>query len=313
MPCAGITAWYSKDVNPTGKRSLVFDKRKAYEPDNEITIACGRCLSCRLKRSVHWAIRCVHEAQMWEENCFVTLTYNKENVPRIHDDLGETEHLTLDHRDVQLFMKRLRKKFGKGVRYFMCGEYGPKFSRPHYHICMFNIKFNDKYEWETSENGDIYYRSETLEKLWDKGFSTIGELNFNTAAYVARYITKKQLGKNSKEHYEIKRKDGETIAERKPEYCVPSRRPGIASGWLEKYHADVYPKDHCVFKGKKKTPPKFYDKWYDKYYNDEFATVKMLREQKRKLHKILDMTEILQQNKMVERRQSKINRSYENK
>lgn len=200
----------------------------------------------------------------------------------------------------------------------MCGEYGSKLQRPHYHLCLFNFQFKDKKPWKLTQNGDTLYVSEDLQKLWTNsngdslGFSTIGELTFESAAYVARYICKKQLGKKSTTHYDIVTQDGEVIGQRKPEYCVPSRRPGIASPWLEKYHSDVYPKDYCVFKGRKKTPPKFYDKWYEKFYNDEFATIKMLRAKKKALYNELTSDQIYQQQQLVERRQSKINRSYEN-
>lgn len=310
MPCYGpLDAWYSKDVNPSGKRSLVFKPDYALDKDSPLKIACGRCIHCRLERSRQWAVRCVHEASLYPKNCFLTLTYNQEHLPK---------HGSLDHRDIQLFFKRLRKKHGKGIRYFMCGEYGPKLQRPHYHICLFNFEFEDKTPWKLTNNGDTLYVSQDLEKLWTDGmgnslgFTTIGNLTFESAAYVARYITKKQLGQKLSTHYDIVAYDGEIIGERKPEYCVPSRRPGIASPWLEKYHKDVYPKDHCVFKGKKCKPPKYYDKWYDKYFNDDFATIKMLRLQKAKLYENLPSNELLNQKQIKERTAKKLIRSYEN-
>ena len=75
----------------------------------------------------------------------------------------------------------------------MCGEYGDKLGRPHYHAIIFGVTFVDKKLWSI-RRGNNLYRSATLEKLWPYGFSSIGTVNFETAAYVARYVTKKITG-----------------------------------------------------------------------------------------------------------------------
>ena len=89
-------------------------------------LPCGQCIGCRLARSSMWATRCVHEAQLHKQNCFITLTYNDDNLPYPPTSI----------RPLQLFMKRLRKRFGAGIRFYACGEYGEKFGRPHYHACL---------------------------------------------------------------------------------------------------------------------------------------------------------------------------------
>lgn len=215
----------------------------------KLEVPCGQCIGCRLERSRQWAIRCIHEAQLHEKNCFITLTYAPEHLP---------SPPTLDVRDFQLFMKRLRKRFGKGVRFFHCGEYGEQYGRPHYHACLFNFDFPDKKLWRTS-NGFNIYTSSILEELWPFGFSTIGDVTFESAAYVARYIMKKVTGKNADEHYEnVDPLTGEVYLA-KPEYITMSRRPGIASGWFEKYASDVYPSDAVVVRGREMRPPRYYD------------------------------------------------------
>jgi hypothetical protein len=253
MPCYHpVTAYYSKKVNASGKRSLVFDKFRSYD-GTPIKISCGQCVGCRLERSRQWAVRCVHEASLHDDNCFITLTYSPEHLP---------EYGSLALPDFQKFMKRLRKKFGKNIRFFHCGEYGDTYGRPHYHACLFNVDFPDKKLWK-EVNGNRLYTSEILNKLWPYGHSSIGEVTFESAAYVARYIMKKITGKAAKAHYE--RFDLETgeVVNITPEYTTMSRRPGIGKGWIDKYKSDVYPHDFVVMNKAKMRPPRYYDDQYD--------------------------------------------------
>jgi hypothetical protein len=98
-------------------------------------------------------------------------------------------------------MKRLRKEYGEGIKFYMCGEYGPKLGRPHFHALLFGHDFSDRKLWSTTPAGSKLYRSAELEKLWDKGFSSVGDANFESAAYVARYIMKKVSGEAAESHY----------------------------------------------------------------------------------------------------------------
>jgi hypothetical protein len=276
MPCfKPLTAWYAKEVNASGKRSLVFNPRAALQPDDPINISCGQCVGCRLERSRQWAVRCMHEAQLYDNNCFITLTFSPEELEKRQNPLS------IDKRDFQLFMKRLRKRFGKGARYFYCGEYGEKNSRPHYHACLFNFDFHDKRLFKMS-NGIPLYISDELQKLWPFGFATIGEVTFESAAYTARYVMKKVNGKQAEIDGTYWRYDSETGEAFKvePEFCYMSRRPGIGREWFEKFKDDVYPNDFVVVRGKKARPPKYYDKLLeqdDRYALDE---VKMDRIEK---------------------------------
>ena len=244
---------------------VVFNKPFAFA--RGFNLPCGQCIGCRLNYSRQWAIRCVHEAQMHEENCFITLTFNDEAL-----NLRKNP-LSLDVEEFQKFMKRLRNKVGNKVRFFHCGEYGEKNGRPHYHALLFGYDFPDKKLW--SKRDDVMlYTSQQLQDLWPHGFVTIGNMNFHTAAYVARYIMKKQTGENSEEHYtrwDPLTGEGSQI---KPEYCTMSRRPGIGATWLEKYKADVYPHDYVVINGHKVKPPRFYDKQLPE---DEYEQLKAQR------------------------------------
>lgn len=253
MPCySPMKGYRSRERNPTGKRSIVFNIQDGYL-DMPVTLPCGQCIGCRLERSRQWAIRCVHEAQLYERNCFITLTYNDENLPS-DGSLKKTEF--------QKFMKRLRKEYGDGIRYFHCGEYGERFQRPHYHACLFNFDFDDRVLFQ-ERDGVRLYVSASLARLWPFGFSTIGDVTFESAAYVARYITKKITGDQAADHY----------GSRTPEYITMSRRPGIGRPWLERFSADVYPSDHVVLRGKQLRPPKYYDNIFELEDPTTFAKV----------------------------------------
>lgn len=211
---------------------------------------------------------------MHESNCFITLTFNDEHLPR---------NGSLDVRYFQLFMKRLRKKFGAGIRFYHCGEYGSHFGRPHFHACLFNFDFQDKYLWKITNNVPLF-RSKDLEDLWTDphtgesyGYSSVGNVTFESAAYVARYIMKKITGDMAEDHYSIVDPDTGEILMLKPEYTTMSRRPGIGATWFEKYASDVYPGDFVVLNGKKMRPPKFYDGLYELAYPEDMADLRKNR------------------------------------
>lgn len=259
MPCyRPLKGWRSATRNSSGKRSIVFSASQANR-DMPVTLPCGQCIGCRLEHSRQIAIRAMHEASLYENNCFLTLTYADEYLPA---------NGSIDPEAPVLFMKRLRKTYGAKIRSFGCAEYGEQLQRPHYHICLFNFDFSDKKPLK-EVNGYKVYVSKNLEKLWPYGHSTVGTLTFESAAYTARYVTKKITGKKSQEHYGAR-------APEKP-VCV-SRRPGLGKPWLEKFHADVYSAiDGVILRGKKMKPPKYYDRIFDIANPDVFAKTKLQR------------------------------------
>lgn len=253
-----ITGWRSRDGrNPvTGLWPIVFKKSDGY-CDLEVTVPCGRCIGCRLEKSRQWAMRCTHEASLHKENCFLTLTYDNYNCP---------PDGSLNLTDIQLFMKRLRKRFSdKKIRFFQCGEYGELHDRPHHHVILFGLDFHDKELCEIVHGGIPLYKSATLANIWPFGLHRIGGVTFESTAYVARYVMKKITGDEAEEHYQG----------RKPEYITMSRRPGIGHDWLLKYKDDVYPHDYVVIRnGIKCKPPSYYDKIFDKI-QDEYSLNKI--------------------------------------
>lgn len=200
-------------------------------------------------------MRCYHEAQLHEENCFLTLTYDDEHLP---------EDGSLDLRHFQLFMKRFRKRCGEGIRFFHCGEYGSKHRRPHYHAIIFGYDFKDK-KFFKMVNDYPLYTSVFLDSIWELGYSTIGDVTFQSAAYVARYVTKKVTGEQAEKHYEVMDPETGEITRLKPEYCTMSRGSkklrtgGIGKGWYERFKSDAYPSDFVIVDGVRIRPPRFYD------------------------------------------------------
>lgn len=264
MPCYHpLPGWFSKTINASGKRSIVFNIRDG-AADLKAEIPCGRCLGCRLERSRQWAIRCMHEARLHQDNAFVTLTYNDEQLAQL--PLASTGKPSLNPRHFVLFMKRLRKEFGEGIRFFQCGEYGEKTLRPHHHALLFNLRFPDQRLWSGS-NSHRTYVSEQLESLWGHGICTIDEVNFATASYVARYSMKKVFGPAADEHYQG----------RQPEYLTMSRRPGIGSGFFDKYQEEIYNRDSCIVNGRQVKPPSYYDNKLAKLDDERFLIIKDAR------------------------------------
>lgn len=238
----------------------MFSKSKGYV-DLPVCVACGQCIGCRLERSRQWAIRCVHEAQMYDESAFITLTYDDKHLP---EDRG------LKKKDFQDFMKRLRKHIEpKKIRFYHCGEYGETTLRPHYHALIFGYDFRDKVDFKDGVNGDRIYTSKTLEDIWGYGFCTVGTVSFESAAYCARYVVKKITGDAAEEHY--RRVDAETgeIYHLLPEYTTMSNgggkegKGGLGMEWLRRYGADVYPEGEMVLRGKVMQPPRYYDKLFE--------------------------------------------------
>lgn len=232
-----------------------------------LRLPCGQCVGCRLERSRQWAMRCIHEASLHEHNCFVTLTYDDAHVP---SDGG------LNHRHFQLFMKRLRK-IRPNVRYYMCGEYGGNFGRPHFHAILFNCNFADYSLWRKSNAGSSLYRSKTLESLWPFGYSSIGAVTFESAAYVARYIMKKVTGHGSEASYRSVDIDSGEVFDRRPEYNRMSLKPGIGAHWFDKFNSDVFPHDRVVRDGIESKPPRYYDKKLKALDPDMYDAIKSQR------------------------------------
>lgn len=230
-------------------------------------------------------MRIVHEAQLHKNdhgNCFVTLTY-RDKRECDGTQLSEGYHVPADYSlqksHFQKFVKRLRKAYpDRKIRYFHCGEYGEETLRPHYHACLFNVEFTDVQVWKDDE-GIVTYTSSALEKLWPFGFATVGELNYDTAAYTAGYILKKVTGQQAWDHYLRNDENGEAIWVT-PEYVTMSLKPGIGHDFYQKYKDDFFPHDHSPVPGKGviRKVPRYYETILQNTSPDLHETVKQMRQ-----------------------------------
>jgi len=290
-----------------GRSVIVFKLQETSPLFENVKLPCGKCIGCQIQKSKDWATRCYHEASLYDDNMFITLTYNEQNIDK---------NKSLDKKAFPKFMKRFRKKYSgtKGIknekgklefpiRYFHCGEYGSDFDRPHHHACIFNFAFNDM-ELLKVKNDVKLYRSESLERLWSKeikpsdyhcydsntvfesagkyyvklGYCTIGDVTFESAAYIARYCTKKFYGADKKNYINsLDTETGECVY-LTPEFVSMSRRPGIGKKFFDKRHkSDIYNKDFCTINGSKLKPPKYYDRLYDQIDPLDFERIRKKR------------------------------------
>lgn len=243
---AGCTNPLGIRVKEPGEMRPARDARIQY-------VACGKCMACRLNHGRDWSTRIVHEASQHECSSFLTLTYSDEHLP---------DPPSVSRREMQLWIKRLRKELEPlRIRFFLCGEYGTRGKRPHYHAIIFGYDFaKDRIPWMV-QNGNMTYRSPLLETTWPYGHCLIGDLTKQSAGYVARYAVKKASAytKNNDEYLRLSATTGEfyRVAE---EFLQMSTRPGIGFGWLEKYAHDLYPSGFAIVDGQRVPVPKAYNK-----------------------------------------------------
>lgn len=251
----------ARSPSKNGKRAILFsgkivqDLRLVMSEEfdevyQRVQFPCGSCNGCLLERSRQWAVRITHEASMYEENCFVTLTYADEHLPA---------NGGLWPEDWDAFIKALRQKIApRRVRYFYCGEYGEQFGRPHFHAILFGWWFPDSVALG-DRNGLRVWRSDMLQELWEKGRTEIGSVSFESASYVARYVLKKRGVNGVRGGSESVEPGADALPPRRGEYARMSRRPGIGRSWIEKYAGEVVAADSVVVRGRETKPPRYYD------------------------------------------------------
>lgn len=256
---------------PSG--AIVFSRSKSVLAGaSALKLPCSRCTACRLEKSRQWAVRCVHEASLYDSNCFLTLTYDDGHVP---------EWGSLDKRALCLFFKRLRREIEpEKVRYYAVGEYGSESRRPHYHACLFGYDFPDKEVFRSRGEFPVW-RSRLLERLWPFGLSELGQVSFESASYLARYIMKKVTGDLALSHYDRLDHGTGEVKMLEPEFAHMSRRPGIGHDWIGKYMGEVYPADSVVMRGHLGKPPRYYDSALCVVSPDLAAEVKRKRRSER--------------------------------
>lgn len=253
-------------------------------PPYSMQVPCQQCIGCRLDASRTWADRIVMEMLSTSGPCwFVTLTYDDDHIEDtfVKSSDGTVNTFLYMHEGIeyellarsvvpdhlQKFNKDLLQYYNYhydhvGIRFYASAEYGPKTRRPHYHMCIFNLPIHDLTKVCNNKLGDALYSSETLSRIWKRGFVTVGELTWQSAAYVARYVVKKIKGKESADFYA---RHGGVL----PEFSRWSNRPGIGGKYFDEHYSEIYATDEIFlpssrkFNGKIK-PPRYFDKLLDK-------------------------------------------------
>lgn len=174
---------------------------------------CGKCLACLSRKQSQWVTRLEFEMKYSSSVFFFTLTYDDTHLPRSDEGIP-----VVFKRDVQLFLKRLRKRSKcDSIRYFICSEYGPTTLRPHYHGIIFNFPINL----------DIY---ETFLHSWQQGFTKIDSVTPARLAYVGKYCVASQLLPKYLQQGNYK------------PFMLCSRKPGIGFGYITdntvRYHCE---------------------------------------------------------------------------
>lgn len=235
-----------------GKRSITFSKANGYT-DQPLSVPCGSCTGCMLARATNWAVRGSHELATTDEAIFLTLTYDDEHLPK-------PALVSVD--EMQRFIKRLRKHIAqenrtktkqlgyyknRSLRYLICGEYGAKTMRPHYHLILFGWRPDDAKK-EVTRNGTPIFTSNAIRSRWGLGNHEFGSVTQASIGYTARYTVKKIFDRGSAG----------------AEFLLSSRSPALGITWLSKHYNEIYPADKVHIAGKSYQPPTTYDRWLEK-------------------------------------------------
>lgn len=247
MPCYHPLKAYRPLSRVDGGR-YVFNSAKALNPDHPVGLPCGQCIGCRQDIAEGWAISCYHESLTQPCSSFLTLTFADEHLP---DDYS------VSLRDVQLFMKRLRKALGHKVKFFAASEYGSDKFRPHYHILLFGADFRgDRQLFKVTEQGPLY-TSQKLSDAWqNKGFCTVGSVTMNSALYCIQYVFDVRGGDLAPGRYErIHPVTGQPVR------CAREFRTmsnGIAADYIKKHRDQLLAAPFIVVDGKQYAVPRRY-------------------------------------------------------
>lgn len=236
-------------------------------------VGCKQCVWCRLNRSREVAARIMHEAKYSAEAWFFTLTYEDSELPQ--SCCGPT----LDRKRITRLRQDIWQDSSRGLfpgfRFFCVGEYGDRTARPHYHGVAFSDFKWSVVEVEPSRSGARQFISQEFSRLWPEGRHRLSELNFEFAAYAARYTLKKQTGK---------------AARRYGGRCPPfsSWCHGMGRRHFDEFRGDMFPADQCVVTRADGTrvpmmPPTLYDRWLEKDDPEGYAIVVARREKQREV------------------------------
>lgn len=253
-----ISAWRSRSGrSENGKWPLVFSVKDGYS-DYRVLVPCHQCIGCRKDYMLGWCIRLMHELSFYKDAMFVTFTYRDEP-----DQLY--------YQDFQKFFKRLRKHLFQqtgtrpDLKYYVSGEYGDHYGRPHFHAIIFGLWPVDSFLFSNTSGGNFLYVSPLLERLWSHGFVKFSPVTAETCSYVAGYVRKKMTGAAVSVYV-----DPETGELRKPPFSHCSQ--GIGKRWIEKYWRDITNCGYLVYKGHRCPVPAYYENYIEQNHYEDYLT-----------------------------------------
>ena len=174
------------NVKKIKKNGEYFDSNPMHNQGEQYEVdtyqKCGVCIECMNEKAIAWSIRNHWESQDIEKKCFITLTYNTQNMQKNKN--------LLIYRDFQLWLKRFRFAIAPTkIRYYYAGEYGTKNGRAHWHVIIYGWEGEKWKVVDVSKSGFYVYREKTVQKTWDKGWTYIQEFNPNEIPYIALYLS----------------------------------------------------------------------------------------------------------------------------
>lgn len=260
-----------------------------------MALPCGKCPNCMKRRTSGWSFRLMKEGERSETALFVTLTYDTKYVP-----LTKNGFMTLNKRDIQTYMKRLRKLSETKLKYYVCGEYGSKRDRPHYHMIIFNAD------------------AEKVERAWSEykagygyvpfGSIYIGQVNEASIGYTLKYMQKP--GKIPKHQND----------DRQKEFSLMSKGLGanyITNNMIIWHKNDLLNRMYVpMIQGKKIAMPRYYkDKIYTEtqklLINNHLKVIMSDEQQKQELELIEEFGNYAEK-VLVERHQVSFDKMYKN-
>lgn len=192
--------------------------RNPYMAPGGNAYGCGQCMPCRVNKRRMWTHRIMLEATQHDNNSFWTLTYDDAHIPLLESGLQ-----TLNRKHLTDFIKRLREDYQPlKLRYFNVGEYGDQSERPHYHLALFNYPACRRGITQFNRRSNCCSICERVLRIWGSGIVHSGQLENNSAAYIAGYVTKK-----------LTNKDDPRLKGREKEFASMSLKPGIGAGFMD--------------------------------------------------------------------------------
>lgn len=160
-----------------------------------LILPCQRCLLCTRRYRKMWSLRILHELRSYTRACCLCLTVSDDFIDSVFPRLDGSVWHSLSYKPFQNFMKRLRRHldyydvaYDKPLRFFMCGEYGDEFHRPHYHVILFGFAPAD---CVPLVNKPGLFVSSLISQLWPFGVHSVSSVDAERASYIAGYVDKK--------------------------------------------------------------------------------------------------------------------------